>query len=225
MVSFEKSKIFLDSDTLSEKLRGARQIKGLKIEDVARKLNINCKYIEALERGDFAGLPRGAYGKNFLREYCLFLNLNYEKLKPVFEKEIDITKESTPKDMFSFSVAKVWYFLAAPKIIKNIFITAVILTFFFYLGSAVKKIVSPPSLFVEAPAENFITNDQIIDINGVAESESQIIINGESVLSDTSGRFSKKISLKKGLNVITVIAKKKYGRENIVTRQILVKEG
>lgn len=225
MASFINNKIYLDIDTVSEQLRSARQFRGLKIKDIAQKLNIKPKYIDMLEKGDFAGLPRGAYGKNFLREYCIFLNLDYEEIKTSFEKEIDITKEASPKDLFSFSVAKVRYFLAAPKIIKNVIITTVVLAFFFYLGSSVKNIVSPPSLLVEAPSENYITNDKIININGIAESESQIIINGESVLSDTSGRFSKKINLKKGLNVITVIAKKKYSRENVITRQILVKEG
>jgi hypothetical protein len=36
------------------------------------------------------------------------------------------------------------------------------------------------------------------------------------------GKFFQKIALKRGVNIIVVKAKKKYSREQVVTRQILV---
>ena len=223
MPPFKHNKIFLDSETVSERLRLARQSRGLKLEKVAERLNINPKYIEALEKGDFDKLPKGIYGKNFLREYALFLNLDYNDLKKIFEQELEIAEEPQRQKPFSRQVAKRHYFLAMPKIIRNLIIFIIILVCFTYLGLAMKKNFFQPSLYVESPAENLITSQKTVEINGQTEAESQIIINGEPVLSDSAGRFSERVNLKEGINIITITAKKKYGRENTVERQVLVK--
>jgi cytoskeletal protein RodZ len=225
MPPFKHNKIFLDSETVSERLRLARQARGLKAEKVAERLNINPRYIDALEKGDFEKLPKGIYAQNFLREYALFLNLDYNELKKIFEKELEVGEEPLSKKPFPRQVAKRHYFLAVPKMIRNLIIFITILVCFTYLGLAMKKNFSQPSLYVESPAENLITSQKTVEINGRTEAESQIIINGEPVLSDSAGRFSERVNLKEGINIITITAKKKYGRENTVKRQVLVKEG
>ncbi len=225
MPIFKHNKIFLDSETVSEQLRRARQSRGLKAEKVAERLNINPKYIEALEKGEFDKLPKGIYAQNFLREYALFLNLDYDDLKKIFKKELQLGEETTSKQLFSRQVAKRRYFWTTPKIIRNSVIFVIVFVCFIYLGLAMKKNFSRPSLYIESPAENMVTSQKTIEINGQTEAESQIIINGEPILSDSAGRFTEKVNLKEGVNIITITAKRKYGRENTVERQILVKEG
>ena len=224
MKNFENNKIFLDSETVAEQLRSARQEKKIKLHEVSEKLNINIKYLEALEKGNFEKLPTGVYGKNFLREYSIFLGLNYKEIEKVFQKELDIVKKSPSKELFTRQVARAQYFLAIPKIIKSIIILIIVLACFTYLGFAIKQFTSPPELIVENPNKNLVTTDKTINIIGETEAESQVLINGNYVLSDTKGSFTKKINLKKGINIITITSKKKYGRENTIIRQILVKE-
>lgn len=222
-MKFKSNKIFLDIETVAEQFRSVRQEKELKIEEVAKRLNINKKYLEALEKGNFNELPTGVYGKNFLREYSLFLGLDYKELDKIFQKELSTEKKLLQKDLFSRQVAHIRYFLATPKIIKNIIIASVVIICFIYLGVAIKDATSPPALFIESPLENIIINDRTINIIGATEAEAQILVNGQHVLSDTEGNFFKKIDLKNGINIITITAKKKYGRENTIKRQILVK--
>jgi len=224
MTSFKPNKIFLDSETVSEQLRSARQAKKIKVETAAKKLGINPQYIYALEKGEQDKLPRGVYGKNFLREYSVYLGLDYDEIKKNFEKELEFLKEENDKNLFSRQIVKKHYFLAIPKIIKNSIIFTIVFICFSYLGYSMKKNFSAPSLFIETPMENMVTSEKMININGKTEAESQVIINGEQILSDNSGRFSEKINLKDGVNTITITAKRKYGGENTVKRQILVKE-
>lgn len=224
MRDFKHNKIFLDSETVAEQLRSARQAKKLKLDSISGKLNINIKYLEALEKGNFEKLPTGVYGKNFLREYSIFLGLNYKEIEKIFQKELDVIKKSPAKELFSRQVARAQYFLATPKIIKNIIILIVVLACFAYLGFAIKKFTSPPALVVENPNKNLVITEKTINVIGETEAESQVMINGNYVLSDTEGNFTKKINLKKGINIITITSKKKYGRENTIIRQILVKE-
>jgi transcriptional regulator with XRE-family HTH domain len=224
MVHFHENKICLGSETVAEQLRSTRQAKNLKLESIAQKLNINYKYLEALEKGNFEKLPKGVYGKNFLREYSLFLGLDYKELEKIFKQELETNQETTQQKLFSRQRAKACYFLATPKIIKIIIIATVVIACLIYLGVAIKQLVSPPDLFIESPQENLITKEKTINIIGIVETESQVIINGDHVLVDEGGRFSKEINLKNGINIITITARKKYGRENTIKRQILVKD-
>ena len=94
---------------------------------------------------------------------------------------------------------------------------------FVYLGFYLKEIVSPPKLAINSPTENFTTDKHSIMVIGTTEPETQIVINGGPVLSNPEGEFTREINLKNGINIVTISAKKKYCRENTITRQILVK--
>ncbi|MEI6596625.1 MAG: helix-turn-helix domain-containing protein [bacterium] len=221
---FKSNKIYLDSETVSEQLRSARQAKKLKLSAIAKKLNINEKYLAALEKGEYEKLPSGIYGKNFLREYALFLSLDYKKLSVDFDAEINTLEPKNQKEIFSKQVVKKRYLLAMPKILKNILIFSVICICFIYLGYRVNKIISPPLLIINNPAADLTIDQTSLLINGQTEAEANLLINGQTILTDKKGNFSQTISLKNGLNIITVTANKKYGRGQTIIRQILVKE-
>ena len=222
MKFFKSNKIYLDSETVAEQLRSARQAKNLKLAAVAKKINVNLKYLELLEKGELGQLPSGVYGKNFLREYALFLGLDYKKLAEDFEAEINLAEPKRQKEIFSKQVVKKSHLWAMPKILKNILIFLVIVVCFVYLGYRVNKIISPPRLTVTSPLADLITNQAAVLVAGRTEAEANLTINNEMVLSDQFGNFSEIISLKNGVNIITITASKKYGRSNTVIRQILV---
>jgi len=209
---------------VSEQLRSARQAKKLKLSLIAKKLNINEKYLLALERGEYEKLPSGVYGKNFLREYAFFLGLNYKKLATNFETETNILEPKRQKELFSKQVIKKRYLLAMPKILKNTLIFLTICVCFIYLGYRVNKIISPPILIISNPSANLTTNNTSLQVTGQTESEANLIINGQTVLTNKNGDFSQNISLKNGINIITITASKKNSRGNTVIRQVLVKE-
>ena len=80
----------------------------------------------------------------------------------------------------------------------------------------------PPRLSIYSPSKDLITNEQNVVISGNVEAESDLQINNETIPKDKGNNFSQNVSLKKGLNRIVIKAKKKYSRENIIVRQILV---
>jgi len=224
MPIFKSNKIYLDSETVSEQLRSARHAKKLKLPLIAKKLNINEKYLKALERGSYDKLPHGVYGKNFLREYASFLGLNYKKIILSFETEINVLEPKRKKELFSKQVIKKRYLLAMPKILKNVIIFLTICVCFIYLGYRVNKIISPPSLIITNPSTNLITDKKNLLITGQTEAEANLIINGQTVLTNKNGDFSQTISLKNGINIITITANKKHSRDNTIIKQILVKD-
>ena len=226
MLKFKSSKILLDGETVAEQLRGARQAKKIKLEDAAKKLNISYKYLRALEQGEYDKLPAGVYGKNFLREYAFFLGFSqqeYDELAQDFAAEKSIGHSPERKELFSKQRVKRRYFFETPKFLKSLVIVFIIFICFVYLGFKLNKAISQPLLIVYSPMENFITEKHFVEVSGKTESESRITINGEQVLSNTTGEFSKTVNLKNGINTIVIISQKKYGRDKIITRQIMVK--
>lgn len=223
MTPFKSNKIILNSENISEQLRAARKAKNLKLGDIAKKLNISRKYLEALEKGEYGKLPPGVYGKNFLREYAVFLGLDYGELAKIFTAENQIKQHGGRQELFSKQVVKGRNFMAAPKIIKSAAVIAAASVCFIYFGYRLEKIVSPPNLSIYKPTENFITEKNSLQVIGKTEKEAQIIINGELILSNTAGDFNETINLKNGINIITITASNKYGRDNTIVKQVLVK--
>lgn len=221
---FKRKQIFLDSESVAEQLRSARQRKNFKLEEIAKKLNINYEYLKALERGEYEKLPEGLYGKNFLREYCIFLGLDYDDLVKIYLEEKNLSSQEERKNLFSKQVAKNRYFWAMPKVVRGVIIAIIISACFIYLGFRLNKIISPPILQVYQPPEFFNTKDYWVKVQGKTEKEAKVTINNESILSDGQGNFSLIVNLKNGLNTITITAYKKYSKSSTITRQILVKD-
>lgn len=206
-------------DSLGEELRRRRTFKKLGIDEVSQKLSIRREYLLAMEEENFNSLPAGLYGKNFLKKYAAFLGVESELVNKFLQEAIDDRTETNP---FSQKILKRNKFLIFPKIIRNLAIGLGVLICFLYLIFYFKKIVLPPELIVSQPEKNLMIKESSILVSGTTEKEAEIKINGELILNNNNGVFSQTVNLKKGVNTLTISAKKKYSQENVVTRQILV---
>ena len=208
-----------NAESFGEKLRQARLFKSLRLEDIAKKINISAKYLNALEEEDLDNLPSGVYQKNFLKEYTNYLGLDYSELNKKLETISDNNSFHNP---FSQKIVKKSRFLVFPKIIRNSLIAIAVLSCFLYLVFYFQKIVSAPKLIVTQPEKNLLLRKNNFEIKGETEKEAEVTINGELILNNNNGFFSQTINLKQGLNNIIIKAKKKYSQEQTITRQILV---
>lgn len=207
------------AETAGEKLRQARLFKNLKIEHIAKKLNIRAEYLIALEEERFDKLPTGLYGKNFLREYATFLGLKFPDVLKSLEEGLP---HNDTEDPFSQKIVKKNKFIIFPKIIRNSLIIIAVLICFLYLISYFKKIVFPPTLIVSQPAKNILIKSSTITVVGQTEPEAEVRINNTIILNNHGGYFSQDINLKKGLNSLNISAKKKYSQEQTIVRQVIV---
>jgi len=84
-------------------LSRARIERGLDCEEVARKLRLPVKLIEALERDDYSGLPGSTYIRGYLRAYAAMLGVPPE---PVLEAHARLTRGNTPTNLGKLAVAE-----------------------------------------------------------------------------------------------------------------------
>lgn len=218
MVSFIPKRI-VNENSLGEELRRLRTYKNIRIDDVAKKLNIRAEYLLAIEAEDFFSLPAGLYGKNFIKRYAKYLGVDSKFVEKYLSETQTMIREENP---FSQKILKKRKFLIFPRIIRNGLIALAVIICFLYLLFYFKKIILAPELVIIEPARNLMIKESHITITGKTEKEAEVKINGELVLNNNDGNFSQTVNLRKGINNLEITAKKKYSREILIIRQILV---
>ena len=66
----------LDIGTIGQKLKSAREAKGVSVSEAAASTKILSKFIEAMENDNFEKLSAPVYVKSFVRLYAKYLNLD-----------------------------------------------------------------------------------------------------------------------------------------------------
>jgi len=226
MVSFKRKKVEDNKKTLAEILVERRKELEISLIKAERRTKIQKKYLDALESGDYSVFPGQVYGRNFLRAYATYLDLDIARLVSLFDKEYNLYnkfKGNVNSSNIEFKPrSKASHFIIFPKVARNIIIVAIIAILLGYLGFKVKNIVTPPFLEIRQPVDNLIVRDYQVEVVGTTEKEAILSINNNEVLPQDSGEFIKKVNLKEGLNIIEIKASKKHSRENIIKRHILV---
>ncbi|MEA2088234.1 MAG: helix-turn-helix domain-containing protein [Patescibacteria group bacterium] len=230
MFNFQES--IKQNNILGKKLSDKRISQNIRIEDAEEAINIQKKYLLAIEEGNYNILPGQIYTKNFVKTYADFLGLDVDACLENLEREYFLFNHITNsqhikkqrssikfKNFFCYSNLR---FVITPKILKNIAVVAAFLLCFTYLGAEAKNIFNPPQIEIFYPLNNLVVEKQIIEIKGITEKGADISINDRNILTDVDGNFAKNICLRSGVNIIKITANKKYSKTNIIFRKVLV---
>ncbi|HQX55835.1 MAG TPA: helix-turn-helix domain-containing protein [Pyrinomonadaceae bacterium] len=66
--------------TLGEKLRQAREERGISISEVAEQTRISAHYLESIENDDYRPLPGGIFNKGFVKSYAKFIDIDEQEV-------------------------------------------------------------------------------------------------------------------------------------------------
>src|SRR5436190_19489580 len=61
------------SQTIGEKLRLAREARGISLREISEQTRISIRYLEAIETDDYQRLPGGIFNRSFIRAYAKFI--------------------------------------------------------------------------------------------------------------------------------------------------------
>ena len=75
-------------DSFGDRLRQAREARGVSLPDIAAKTKIAVAALEALERNDVRRLPGGIFGRAMVRSYAIAVGLDGDKTVNDFMAEI-----------------------------------------------------------------------------------------------------------------------------------------
>jgi len=82
-------------ESLGEKLKTARNEKGLSLDQISRETNISIRFLEALETENFAVFPGEPYVIGFLKNYGTYLDLDVQKVISLY-RALRIQEQPVP---------------------------------------------------------------------------------------------------------------------------------
>jgi len=120
--------------SLGEKLRTAREAKGLDFDQTSKDTKIAIRYLQALENEDFSDFPGEAYITGFLRNYGAYLDLDIQELLALY-RALKIQEQPIP----------VKQLLKKPSLLPKIAVsTALVILALGVLGGGIFYLVTRP---------------------------------------------------------------------------------
>ena len=89
------------AESIGEKLRLARETRGIALRDISEQTRISMRYLEAIESDDYRRLPGGIFNRSFIRAYAKFIG--YDETQAIDEYGLtlrergELEEESSPK--------------------------------------------------------------------------------------------------------------------------------
>lgn len=201
------------SDPAGDILQQSRKEKNLSLQQVSKRINVPVAYLEALEAGDWEALPKGDYGRYFLRQYARFLQLNEDELLKQYPGP-NIAKVVQPPKHAPVNTAKTIHPL------RRLILVLIALVVVVYLVIAARSIFLPPQLEIISPSIDGTSFFPSVLVSGITSPGTEVVVNNEAVGVTEEGRFTVSISLRPGLNTLLIKARKSLSREAVVERRI-----
>ncbi len=115
--------------------------------------------------------------------------------------------------------------LVAPhKVMRLALAALVIVGVVAVVGWEILRITAPPKLTIISPADNLLTADHRVVLEGSVAPGAAVAVNGSPVSVSLAGSFKENIDLRTGANIITIVASKKFAKPNIIYRRVVVSE-
>src|SRR5256885_6446725 len=67
------------AESIGEKLRLARETRGIVLRDISEQTRISMRYVEGIEADDYRRLPGGIFNRSFIRAYAKFIGYDEQE--------------------------------------------------------------------------------------------------------------------------------------------------
>lgn len=84
------------SQTLGEKLREAREERGISLSEVAEQTRISPIYLESIENDDYRNLPGGIFNKGFVKSFAKYVGISEQEAMLDYSKLVSVA--ATPEE-------------------------------------------------------------------------------------------------------------------------------
>ena len=90
------------SSTLGEKLRQAREERGISISEVAEQTRISPLYIKSIEEDNYKPLPGGIFNKGFLKSYARYVGYDEHEALQEYSQIVTGSEQSVEEEFKSY---------------------------------------------------------------------------------------------------------------------------
>lgn len=206
--------------TAGEVLKNKRELLKKSLERVSADTKIQKRFLEYIENNQFEYFDSEVFLTGFIKIYAKYLDLDTSKVLALYRRSNPnkttrntSNKKEEPKPLKKLKKKPT----LEPKLVITILLGIFLLAIFAYIGFQIYKFQRPPSLEITSPVPDSEVQTEDIVVEGKTDLESIIEVNGTAVETNEQGEFSYEVTLKEGLNTITIKARKNNALEKIET--------
>jgi len=146
------------AETLGEKLRAAREERGVSISEVAEQTRIAPMYIECIENDNYKPLPGGIFNKGFVKSYARFIGFDEHEALQEYSKIASQSDEGRREDLHSYRPEVLTDDRSGPSLLPTIIFAGIILGLLtggvLFLLNYLQSKPSPPTAVSNASDSN-----------------------------------------------------------------------
>ena len=207
--------------TVGEILSQKRKALGLALEEIEKETKIRRKYLEAIEKNNFAIIAESTIVKGFIRNYAQAVGLLPENVLAVFRRDFaeDEKGQIIPRGMVRPFGGESFYW--TPKLTAIFFLSLLIIGFVFFFVRQYLGFASAPPLELSSPKEGQVFKEKV-PVSGKTDKDASVKIDGSLISIAEDGSFKEEIVLPRGENMVVVEAANRQGKKRVVSRKIKV---
>jgi len=84
-----------------QRLKAAREKRGITLEEVSYELKINLTTLKKLEASDSKNLPKPGFTRGFIKAYCKFLKISSNLVVEEYDQTIEVSSADSAKNVLS----------------------------------------------------------------------------------------------------------------------------
>jgi cytoskeletal protein RodZ len=207
--------------TAGEVLKKKREALGRSIELVSQETKMQKRFITYIEDNDFSKFDSEVFLTGFIKIYSHYLGLDTEKVLALYRRSKPQKKTTKGK-----SIEPIWTkykkIILTPKSLITILSVIFFVLILGYIGIQIYKFQSPPKLEITSPIDTITVTEEKLFVEGTTQPGVVLEINTALVPIDPQGHFKQEITLKEGINILTVRARKNSNNilETVETRKV-----
>jgi hypothetical protein len=105
---------------------------------------------------------------------------------------------------------------------KHWVIAAIGIAFAIYILFQARFLILGPQVWIESPRDGAVAEAPAITISGEARNAAWISLNGRQIFTDEEGQWEETLIVSKGLSIMTVAVKDRFGRERRESVRIIL---
>jgi len=212
-----------DQGGIGADLRELRERRGLSRTEASQRTKIIESIIRAWEEERWDEISDPAYSERMFRSYVAFLGGAETYLLNKYRQQLSEHGRQTNPEDYLPRVRNVPRFdLAVGARMRTVSIFALfVLLLGGYVFMQVRAISIPPPLEVIEPKEGVRLTEPRVHVTGKTLPEATVVINDRDAVVQPDGNFSMDLDVPRGTTLIIVSAKKRHGREAVVTRRVI----
>lgn len=217
---FLKKRIGATSGGFGETLREVRELRGYSFESLGKMSGIHPLIIQTLEEERLEDLADPAYAERHVHALADALESTPAYLLEKYRGLLDARGISRSHALFPGRRLRMLDLFVRPRAVAFAGFLCVVALIGAYVFWQTKILSSAPRLIVDMPIEGAMLTDPRVRVSGSTDPGAFVNVNGEKAVVNDTGVYSIQLDIPRGVSVVRVEAKRRYGPMAITERHV-----